>query len=285
MAQAPPPEPTAIGLADPSALGAGLAVAHATLAEAEALPLVLAESKRLVGSLADAASIDREGAIPPALRQAVAEAGLFGLTVPEAHGGAGFSLKSACAVIADIATLERSTAIMIGLHSGLGTRPLVELGSAELKSTLLPEIATGARIAAFAATEAEAGSDLTGIRTTGTLVDGGIRLDGEKVYVTNGGFAGCFTVLARTPGLGGARAHSLIFVPRETAGLSLGPEEDKLGIRGSSTVTVSFENAVVPRAMILGEPGRGIDQAHAALAWGRTLMAAGCVGTARAALQ
>lgn len=285
MAQAPPPEPIALGLANVAALGAGLAAAHATDAEAEALPLVRSESRRLVSSLADAASIDREGAIPASLRQALAEAGLFGLTVPEAHGGAGFSLKAACAVIAEMAEVERSTAIMVGLHSGLGTRPLVELGSAELQAAHLPEIAAGTRIASFAATEAEAGSDLTGIRTTGTAEGDGVRLDGEKVYVTNGGFAGCFTVLARTPGLGGARAHSLFFVPRETAGVSIGPEEEKLGIRGSSTVTVTFENALVPRSMILGEPGKGIEQAHAALAWGRTLMAAGCVGTARAALE
>lgn len=285
MAAAPHLEPVASGLANPAALGAGLAVAHATAAEADALSVVFGESKRLIASVADAASIDREGRLPVELRAAVAEAGLFGLTVPEAHGGAGLSLKAACAVIAEIATLERSTAIMIGLHSGLGTRPLVELGGDELRHTILPEVARGQRVAAFAATESGAGSDLTGIRTTGTLVDGGIRLDGEKAYVTNGGFAGCFTVLCSTPGVGGARAHSLVFVPRETAGVCIGPEEDKLGIRGSSTVTVSFEGAVVPRTMILGEPGRGIDQAHAALAWGRTLMAAGCVGTSRAALE
>lgn len=280
-----PPEPIAVGLASADVLGAGLSVADATPAEAEALPLVRAESTRLVASLADAARIDREGEIPPALRRAVADAGLFGLTVPEEHGGAGFSLKAACAVVADLAAIERSTAIMIGLHSGLGVRPLVELGSPELQASMFPEIVSGARIASFAATEAEAGSDLTGIRTTGSLVDDGIQLDGEKVYVTNGGFAGCYTVLARTPGLGGARAHSLIFVPRETSGVSVGPEEEKLGIRGSSTVTVTFEGAVVPRSMILGQAGRGIDQAHAALSWGRTLMAAGCVGTARAALD
>ncbi|MBI3180109.1 MAG: acyl-CoA dehydrogenase family protein [Deltaproteobacteria bacterium] len=86
-------------------MGAGLAVAHATPAEAETLPLSLAESRRLVASLADAARIDREGAIPVPLREALAAAGLFGLTVPEAHGGAGYSLKSACAVIAEIATI------------------------------------------------------------------------------------------------------------------------------------------------------------------------------------
>lgn len=285
MPRVAPPEPAVTGLARSRELGRGLAAAHATAAEAEALPLVLGESNRLVREHADAAEIDREGRLPEALRTRVAEAGLFGLTVPEAHGGAGFSLKSACAVVAEIARVERSTAIMIGLHSGLGTRPLVELGDEALKARLLPEIASGACIAAFAATEAQAGSDLTGIRTTGSVEGDELRIDGEKVYVTNGGFAGCYSVLARTPGLGGARAHSLLLVPRDTPGVSVGPEEDKLGIRGSSTVTVYFDGARVPRQNVLGEAGRGIDQAHAALAWGRTLMAAGCVGTAQAALD
>jgi len=257
--------------------------AHPT--ESDSLPLVLSETKRLVTALADPAKIDDAGSLPESLRARFAEAGLFGLTIPEAHGGSGFSLKAACAVIAEIACVERSSAIMVGLHSGLGSRPLVELGQEAIKNRLLPEMASGARIAAFAATEAEAGSDLSSIRTTGTLTDDGLRLDGEKVYVTNGGFARVFTVLARTPGLGGARAHSLVSIPAETPGITIGPEEDKLGIRASSTITLTLDGVVVPRENILGEAGKGIEQAHAALAWGRTLMAAGCVGTARAALE
>lgn len=282
---APPPEPIALGLARASALGEALATPHATAAEADALPMVRAEATRLMSRLADAATIDRDGEIPSALRATIAEAGLFGLTIPEEHGGAGFSLKATCAVIADLATVERSTAIMIGLHSGLGVRPLVELGTDDVRARYLPEIAAGARVASFSATEAEAGSDLTGIRTTGTLDGDAIRIDGEKAYVTNGSFAGCFTVLCRTPGLGGQRAHSLVFIPRETPGIGIGVEEDKLGIRGSSTVTVTFDAVRIPRELVLGEAGRGIDQAHAALSWGRTLMSAGCVGTARAALE
>jgi alkylation response protein AidB-like acyl-CoA dehydrogenase len=266
-------------------LGRGLGSPWAGPGESDSLPLVMSETKRLAKALCDPAKIDDDGFLPESLRARFAEAGLFGLTIPEAHGGSGFSLKAACAVIAEIASVERSSAIMVGLHSGLGSRPLVELGSEDLSTRYLPEMAAGNRIAAFAATEAEAGSDLSSIRTTGTLTDAGLRLDGEKVYVTNGGFARVFTVLARTPGLGGARAHSLVLVPAETPGVSIGPEEDKLGIRGSSTITLGLEGVVVPRANILGEAGKGIEQAHAALAWGRTLMAAGCVGTARAALD
>lgn len=278
-------DPLATALAEPVRTARGLAVAHVTDDEAEALPILLDATRRLLAREADADAIDRERRLPRALIESAAAAGLFGLTVPAEHGGAGFSLKSACAVVAAIAAVERSTAITVGLHAGLGTRPLVELGSDALQRRFLPAIASGERIASFAATEAGAGSDLTAIRTTGTLDGDDVRLDGEKAYVTNGGFAGLFTVLARTPGLGGARAHSLVCVPRETPGVSIGAEEEKLGIRGSSTVTVRFDGARVPRAFVLGEAGKGLDQAHAALAWGRTLMAAGCVGTGRAALE
>jgi alkylation response protein AidB-like acyl-CoA dehydrogenase len=154
-----------------------------------------------------------------------------------------------------------------------------------LRARYLPALAEGERVAAFAATEAAAGSDHTAVRTAGVLSGEGLELSGEKSYVTNGGFAGLFTVLARTPGLGGTRAFSLVVVPREAPGVEVGPEEVKLGIRGSSTVTVRFEGVYVPMENVLGELGRGMDQAHRCLAWGRTLLSAGCVGTATAALD
>jgi hypothetical protein len=112
-----------------------------------------------------------------------------------------------------------------------------------------------------------------------------LRIDREKSYVTNGGFAGLFTVLVRTPGLGGDRAHSLVCIPAWTPGIVRGAEEAKLGIRGSSTVTVTFDDVRVPVDHVLGSPGDGMGQANGLLAWGRTLMSAGCVGAARGALD
>ena len=219
------------------------------------------------------------------MRQGAARLGLFGMTIPASHGGAGLSLGSAGRVVAEIARVDRSVAIMVGLHAGLGTRGLVEHGAPALRARWLPRLASGECIASFAATEAGAGSDLMAIRTTGTMTDRGLRIDGEKSYVTNGGFAGLFTLLVRTPGLGGARAHSLVCVPASTPGVHVGREEDKLGIRGSSTVTVTFDGAVVPADHILGVAGKGLQDAYELLTWGRTLMSAGCVGTARAALD
>jgi alkylation response protein AidB-like acyl-CoA dehydrogenase len=253
--------------------------------ERATLDLLLPQVSRFLRANVDGYAIDRQGEIPLEVRAGLASLGLFGMTLPIEYGGAGLSLGAACRVVAEIARVDRSVAIMIGLHAGLGTRGLVERGAASLRARWLPRLASGESIASFGATEPGAGSALTAIRTTGRLVNGHIELEGEKSYVTNGGFAGLFTVLVRTPGLGGDRAHSLVCVPADTPGVRRGLEEDKLGIRGSSTVPVTFDRVRVPLDHVLGEPGRGLDYAHGLLAWGRTLMSAGCVGAARGALD
>lgn len=253
--------------------------------ESEVVDLLLREVSKFLAREVNSEKIDREGSIPKSVRDAAGQLGLFGLTLPVEAGGSGLSLESACRVVAEIARVDRSVAIMIGLHAGLGTQGLVQHGTPELQREWLPRLASGECIASFAATEASAGSDLTAVRTTGTAVADGLRIDGEKSYVTNGGFAGLFTVLVRTPGLGGSKACSVVCVPRDLPGVRIGAEEEKLGIKGSSTVTVTFEGVVVPWTHVLGEAGRGIELTNGLLAWGRTLMSAGCVGTARAALD
>jgi alkylation response protein AidB-like acyl-CoA dehydrogenase len=250
----------------------------------DALPLLLSEVQRFLRTV-DAGDIDRARRIPPRVLERAAELGLFGLTIPLAHGGAGAGLGTTCRVIDTVATVDRSLAITLGLHAGLGTRALTAFGSRSLRQAWLPRMAQGTCIGAFAATESGAGSDLTAMRTVARSVQGGARIDGEKSFVTNGGVAGAFTVLVSSPSMGGARGHSLFFVPADSPGVTIGAEEDKLGIRGSSTVTVRFDDVFVGADQLLGEPGRGLEHAHDVLAWGRTIMAAGCVGTARAAVD
>ena len=245
---------------------------------------LVAEVRRFSRSL-DSRAADREARLPEGVLARAAELGLFALTIPAEHGGLGLGLETACRVVDAIATCDRSLAITIGLHAGLGTRGIVELGSARLRDVWLPRLADGSCIGAFAATEAGAGSDLTAMRTVVRETSDGLALDGEKSFVTNGGFAGIFTVLASSPSLGAERGHTLVCVPAGTPGVAVGREEEKLGIRASSTVTVRFDSVAVPRENVLGEPSRGMPHAHAILAWGRTVMAAGCVGTARAALE
>ena len=253
--------------------------------ESDLLGLLLEETRRFLSREVRPAALEASGRIPDRVVDAAASVGLFALTLPEAHGGLGLPLRSACAIVAEIARVDRSVATMVGLHAGLGTRSLVVHGTHAQQTRWLPSLAAGERIASFGATEAGAGSDLQSVRTTARLDGDGLRLDGEKSYVTNGGFAGLFTLLVRTPELGGEQSFSLVCVPRETPGLSIGPEEDKLGIRASSTVTVRLDDAWVPRDHLLGAAGAGMDLAHEALSWGRVVMAAGCTGTARYALD
>jgi len=264
--------------------GAVLTVPTVSASESETLELVVAQCERFVRRSVDSARIDSDGRLSPSLISAAAEVGLFGLSLPEEYGGLALSMKATGHVVQTLARADRSVAIMVGLHAGLGTRPLVRYGSESLRLQWLGPMARGEVVASFAATEPGAGSDLSSIRTTLRREGTALQLDGEKSYVTNGGFAGAFTVLARSPGIGGARAHSMVLVPGDAPGVVRGPEEHKLGIRGSSTVGVHFDRASVSAENILGEPGRGMDQAHAVLAWGRTLMSYGCVGAAQAAL-
>lgn len=250
-------------------------------ADPETLALFLDATRRFLAQEVDPAAIESEGHIPPRVIAAAGEAGLFALTLPAVHGGLALSLPDACAVIAEVARVDRSVAIMVGLHAGLGTRALVRHGTAAQHRRWLPSLSSGACVASFGATEPDAGSDLQAIRTVARVDGDHLRVDGAKAYVTNGGFAGLFTLLVRTPDLGGERAHSLLCVPRETPGLHVGPEEDKLGVRASSTVTLTLDGVKVPRDHLLGTPGEGMALAHETLAWGRVIMAAGCVGTAR----
>jgi len=243
--------------------------------------MLLGEVRRFSRRHLDAAAIERAGRVPEDVVRGLADLGLFGMALPVEHGGAGLTLRDACAVIAELATWDRSVATMVGLHTGLGTRGIVAHGVADVTASVLPRLATGEWIGAFAATEASAGSDLMAVRTTARLEGDTIALDGEKSYVTNGRIAGCYTVLART----GARGHALVLVPKDTPGLGIGAEENKLGIRASSTVTVSFADVRVPASHLLGSSDRGLEAAYAVLSWGRTLMASGCVGTMRAALD
>ncbi len=250
-----------------------------------ATPELIGAIRDFADSLPSALETDRRGSLS---ERAIADAraiGLYGLALPEAYGGAGLALGDVALLVAELARVDRSFATNVGLHNGLGTHALATAASPTLAGRYLPELASGARIASFGATEPGAGSDLSAIRTTATSDDGSLYVTGEKAYVTNAGMAGLFTILARVPEPGGGLGSALLVVPRETEGLSLGPEEHKLGLRASSTRSVFFDRAKVRLDHVIGGPGRGHGDAYHALEWGRTLMSAGCLGTARGALE
>lgn len=234
----------------------------------------------------DALAIDREHRIPTQVLTGLAELGLFGLTLPTEWGGSGLSALDATQVVTALARVDRSVATTVGLHLGLGTRGLVAFGSKAQHERWLPELATGQRIAAFATTEPNSGSDLSSLECVARDVDGGFSLEGNKIYVTNGGLCGLLTVTASTPGLGGAaRGNSVFLIDPSQAGVVRQPEERKLGLRGSSTTGFVFDGCQLPREALLGEPGAGARYLAHILSWGRLLLSAGCIGTAESALH
>lgn len=254
------------------------AVRAPTLADALA-----AEVERWAGHNLDDRQIDARGEIPAGVLADLAELGLLALTLPSTHGGMDLGIGEAAAVVRALARHDRSVATTVGLHLGLGTRGLVRYGTSDQHDRWVPDLASGRRFAAFAATEPGAGSDLAAVRTTVLQHHGRLRVSGAKVYVTNGGFAGLFTLLCASPGIGGARGQSVVLLTRGDAGVEIGAEEDKLGLRGSSTTTVHFDDVSIPVDRLLVGDGR--TQAGHILSWGRTLLSAGCVGTADVALR
>jgi len=253
--------------------------------ESDVLGALHSSIDRFMSRAVDPARIDRTHEIDAGAIDGLASLGLFGLSIPEAFGGAELSMQSVCSTVARLARYDRSIATTIGLHAGLGTRGLIKFGSDELKTRYLPSLAAGRTIAAFATTEAGAGSDLSAIATTAEPSGDGIRVDGAKVFVTNGGRASLFTLTTSSPQLSDARrGHSLVVLERSDAGVSVGAEEDKLGLRGCSTTSLYLDDVRVSRDRLLGEPGAGMRHLAPILAYGRTVMAAGCVGAAHSAL-
>lgn len=242
---------------------------------------VVSEVRRFATNALDDSRTEREGVISESILAGLRELGLFGLTIAVDHGGLELPFPVVCRIVAELARCDRSVATLVGLHAGLGTHAISQHAAEEVRAAWLPRLASGEAIGAFSATEANAGSDIASVRTTAIADGEDVVIDGEKSYVTNARHAGCFTVLARW----GARSHALVLVPRDASGVSVGAEEHKLGIRASSTATVLFDGVRVPRSHVLGNPGAGLELAHDTLARGRTLMSAGCVGTARAALE
>jgi alkylation response protein AidB-like acyl-CoA dehydrogenase len=221
---------------------------------------------------------DRKGEMPLPFIEELKSFGLFGLVIPEEYGGLGLGSAAYSRVLQEIARYDGSVALTVGAHSSIGMRGLLIFGTPEQKQRWLPRLATGEMIAAFCLTEPGAGSDAASIKTTAVRDGNDWVLNGEKLWITNGGIASFFTVFARTPG-GDGKAHMTAFVvTRDMKGVSSGPHEDKMGIRASSTTTVLLEDVRVPADHVLGEFGKGFKAAMRILNAGRTGLGGGCVG-------
>lgn len=252
--------------------------------EKENVNLILENIRRFAESEVDSAQIDHDHEIPEALLTKMKEMGLFGLAIPEAHGGFGLSATAYARVIQEVAAFDASLAVTIGAHQSIGCKALVLFGTDEQKQKYLPALATGERVAAFALTEPGAGSDAASITTRAELDDDGTTyvLNGSKIWITNGGFADVFTVFARTSAPDpGVKPRITALIVERGEGLTNGPNEEKMGIRGSSTTEIFFEDVRVPTENVLGEAGRGFKVAMEVLNNGRLGLASGSLGACK----
>jgi alkylation response protein AidB-like acyl-CoA dehydrogenase len=213
--------------------------------------------------------------------------GMLGLNVPEEFGGAGVDAVSAAIAIEELGWGCGSTALAIAAHNGLGCAPISLFGNEALKKRFLPPVVSGkGGLAALALTEPGAGSDLKGgVRTQAELSGGDWVINGAKMWCTNASLADFIVTLVRTGRNRGSSSLSLIVVPTGAAGLYIAPPEKKMGLKGSPTHAVTYENVRVPADYLLGEPGQGLHQALTVLDGGRIGIGALAVGLAQAAFE
>jgi alkylation response protein AidB-like acyl-CoA dehydrogenase len=213
--------------------------------------------------------------------------GLLGLTIPEEYGGAGVDSISSAIAIEELGWGCGSTALSLAAHNGLGSLPIVLYGSEALKKRWLPIVASGkAKLAALALTEPDAGSDLQGgVKTKAVRSDNEWVINGSKMWCTNAAIAEYILTLVRTDPAGGSRSLSLILVPTDAPGLKVGKPEKKMGLHGSPTSAVTYDDVRVPPGNLLGQEGEGLHQALATLDAGRIGIAAMSVGLAQSAFE
>jgi alkylation response protein AidB-like acyl-CoA dehydrogenase len=223
----------------------------------------------------------KEGMMASLMRKA-GEIGLLGGGVPEEYGGSGLDRISST-VLSEKISSYGSFSVSVGAHSGIGTLPIVYFGTEEQKKKYLPKLATGEWLASYCLSEPQAGSDAQNSRTRAVLSPDGRHwiLNGQKMWITNGGFADVFTVFAKVDG----EKFSAFIVERGFPGFSVGAEEKKMGLRGSSTVPIFFENCHVPRENLLHEIGRGHIVAFNILNVGRFTLGASCLGFSKTELE
>jgi alkylation response protein AidB-like acyl-CoA dehydrogenase len=256
-------------------------------------PEQLSDEHRLIGQTADEfvtqevlPAIDRleqkDWTLARQLVRRAGELGLLGTDVPESFGGVDLD-KVSSIVVGEAVGRSASFATTFGAETGLAITPLLCFGTEDQKSQYLPRLVSGEWVGAYALSESGSGSDALGAKARATrLPDGSFSLSGEKMWITNGGFADLFIVFAKVIGDGGDGAFTAFLVERTFPGVSTGKEEHKMGLHGSSTTPLILQDARVPAANVLGEVGKGHKVAFNVLNYGRFKLAAMCSGGARA---
>ena len=259
-------------------------------AEKEDLTAIVDSFRAWAAATVDTARLDREGRFGDAVRAGMAELGMMGLNIPAEYGGFGASALLFSRVFGEVGTTDASLAVYFGAHQSIGCKGITLFGTEDQKRRWLPQCASGERVAAFCLTEPGSGSDAQAMRATATLVPDGTHylLNGEKIWISNAGYAGVFTVFAKVPVEEDGKAKQRVtafIVDAHAPGITLGKIEAKMGIKASDTRSVSFANVRVPVEDRLGEVGDGFRIALEILNSGRLGLAAGSSRGARRILD
>ncbi len=227
-----------------------------------------------------AIQIEEEDAIPEHLVEKAKDLGLFGISIPEQYGGIGLNAVGKATVLEQLGRTHNGFVSLISAHTGIGSTGLVKLASEHLKNKYLPEMAAGTKIGAFALSEPGAGSDATNLATSAEKKGDYWVMNGTKHFITNGPIADVYTVFALTDKDKGAKGGITAFlVERDFPGLTVGKKDKKMGLRGSYTSQVIFEDCIIPEENVIGEVGMGYISALKILGEGRVGLAARAVGS------
>ncbi|MBO9130109.1 acyl-CoA dehydrogenase [Bacillus sp. 165] len=229
--------------------------------------------------------MEETGEFPREILRKMGELGLMGVPIPEKYGGAEMDFISYVLAINEISRVSATMGVILAVHTSVGTNPILYFGTEEQKQKYIPKLASGEYLGAFALTEPSAGSDAGSLKSKAVKKDDYYIINGSKVFITNGGEADTYIVFASTNPEEGKRGVSAFIVERDTPGLIIGKDEHKMGLSGSRTVQLTFEDMKVPAENLLGKEGEGFKIAMANLDVGRIGIGAQALGIAEAALQ
>ena len=225
------------------------------------------------------------GVFPREIVSKMAELGLMGIPIPEAYGGAGMDFTAYISAIHEISKISATVGVILSVHTSVGTYPILHFGNEEQKRLYVPKLASGQYLGAFCLTEPSAGSDAGSLKSKAVKKNQEYRINGSKVFITNGGEADVYIVFASTDPSKGSRGISAFIVEKDTPGLIIGKDEKKMGLHGSRTVQMTFEDMRVPAENLLGVEGQGLTIALHNLNTGRIGIAAQALGIAEGAFE
>ncbi|MEI0526898.1 acyl-CoA dehydrogenase [Brachyspira murdochii] len=234
-----------------------------------------------------AAEVDEEERFPVETVKKMAEIGLMGIPIPKEYGGAGGDNLMYAMAVEELSRVCGTTGVILSAHTSLGTWPILQFGTDAQKQKYIPKLASGEWLGAFGLTEPNAGTDAAGQQTTAVLDEAAQEwvLNGSKIFITNSGYANVYVIFAMTDKSKGLKGISAFIVESTAPGFSIGKKEKKLGIRGSATCELIFENARIPKDNLLGELGKGFKIAMMTLDGGRIGIASQALGIAQGALD